>query len=83
MFDDHLTDGKFSNVERDPTLYEKTKSVTKHNKFAESIFAYMDCLMKARPNVSLLTCEAVIMFAKTELLRGWKAKEQKKLHLFL
>ena len=66
MFADHLTDSKFGNVEQDSDLYNKTKRVPKHNKFAESIFAYMDCLMKARPNISLLTCEAFIMFAKNK-----------------
>ena len=39
-------------MEQDSDLYNKTKSVPKHNKFAKSIFAYMDCLMKARQNVS-------------------------------
>jgi len=52
LFSDHLQDGKFANVEIGSDLYNKTKSVPKHNKFAESIFAYMDCLMKARRNNS-------------------------------
>ena len=69
LFANHLTDGKFGNVEQDSGLYSKTKSVPKHNKFAESIFAYMDCLVKARPNISLLTCEALIMFAEKQNCR--------------
>ena len=51
-----------------------TKSVLKHNEFAESIFAYMDCLMKERINVSLLTCEALIMFAKNKTAE-WLAEK--------
>ena len=31
LFEDHLTDGKFANVEHESDLYNKTKSVPKHN----------------------------------------------------
>ena len=42
---------------------DQTESVDKHNKFAERVFAYLDYLMKTRPNSSLLANEATIMFS--------------------
>lgn len=40
----------------------KTKSVEKHNKFAERVFAYTDQLLRFKPNISHICQEAYIMF---------------------
>ena len=45
------------------TSRESTLSVDKHNKHAERVFAYLDHLMKVRPNATLLANEATIMFS--------------------
>ncbi|XP_041452431.1 uncharacterized protein LOC121405570 [Lytechinus variegatus] len=42
---------------------ESSKSVAKHNKFPERVFAYLDQQMRTRPNTSLLVHEATIMFS--------------------
>ena len=42
---------------------ESSRSVDKHNKFSERVFAYLDQLMRTRPNSMLLANEATIMFS--------------------
>ena len=66
LYKDHLDGGKYSNVERDSDLYAKTMGTPKHNKFSESVFGYVDGLMKNKPNVSILSCEAYVMFSKNK-----------------
>lgn len=44
-------------------LVEITKSVAKHNKFSESVFAYLDGLMRYKPHIKTLSAEAYIMFS--------------------
>ncbi|XP_072170908.1 uncharacterized protein [Diadema setosum] len=59
-----------------------TKSVAKHNKFAERVFAYLDHLMRVRPNATLLGLEATIMFSlnkTSEWLKSLPDQEAKKL----
>ncbi|XP_072171738.1 uncharacterized protein [Diadema setosum] len=57
---------------------ETSKSVAKHNKFSERVFAYMDQLMKCRPNSTTLVHEATIMFSlnKTDEWLGGMSEEQ-------
>ena len=64
LYVDHLSGGKFSNIDKESSLYNRAKSVPKHNKFSESVFGYIDGLMKTKPNVSINSCEAYIMFSK-------------------
>ena len=59
-----------------------TKSVAKHNTFAERVFAYLDHLMRVRPNTTLLGLEATIMFSlntTSEWLKSLPDQEAKKL----
>lgn len=44
-------------------LVEITKSVAKYNKFSESVFAYLDSLMRYKPHIKTLSAEAYIMFS--------------------
>ena len=39
---------------------------TKHNKFSESVFGFMDQLMRSNPNTSTLSAEAYVMFANNK-----------------
>ena len=57
---DHLQGGKYA-VLTDATKQE-TKSVPRHNKFPERIFAFLDALTRFLPVASTLCNEAYIMF---------------------
>jgi len=66
MYADHLPGGKWY---ADTTYMRmKAMSVQKHNKFSESVFGYLDNLLRKNPNISVLTSEAYIVFTanKTE-----------------
>lgn len=60
-FSDHLPGGLYKNPNDE--LRDITRSVEKHNKYSESIFAYLDCLLRFKPHLKTLSAEAYIMFA--------------------
>jgi hypothetical protein len=61
MVSSHLEGGEYSEIT--PQVIQDTASVRKHNKFAESVFAVLDRLLRIRPNATTLTQEAYVMFA--------------------
>ncbi|XP_060592795.1 uncharacterized protein LOC132747429 [Ruditapes philippinarum] len=77
MYADHLPGGKWDEVTPDMRL--KAASTQKHNKFAESVFGYLDNLLRKKPNISVLASEAYIMFTanKTEQWIESKTEEEK------
>ena len=82
LYKDHLDGGKYSNIGRDSDLYHRTKGTPKHNKFSESVFGYIDGLMKNKPNVSILSCEAYVMFSMnktSEWLNGKSEQDVEKI----
>uniref|UniRef100_A0A8W8L2R4 Uncharacterized protein n=1 Tax=Magallana gigas TaxID=29159 RepID=A0A8W8L2R4_MAGGI len=78
LFKDHLPGGCWENVTED--MKEKSRGTSKHNKFAESVFGYLDQLMRKNPNMSILASEAYIMFTsnKTKQWLDAKSEEEKK-----
>lgn len=60
---DHLCCGAFADVDKRPTLASETKSVPRHNKFPERVFALLDALTRFRPIASTLCNEGYIMFS--------------------
>ncbi|WAR12743.1 SPIN3-like protein [Mya arenaria] len=61
IFADHLPGGCWENVTDE--MRQRTSGAAKHNKFAESIFGYLDTLLRMKPNVSALASEAFVMFS--------------------
>lgn len=78
LFKDHLPGGCWENVTED--MKEKSRGTSQHNKFAESVFGYLDQLMRKNPNMSILASEAYIMFTsnKTKQWLDAKSEEEKK-----
>ena len=58
---DHLQGGRYETVDR--ALAEQTKSLPKHNKFPERVFALLDALTRFRPAATTLCNEGYIMFS--------------------
>jgi len=78
MYADHLPGGKWYADTTDMRM--KAMSVQKHNKFSESVFGYLDNLLRKNPNISILTSEAYIVFTanKTEDWIESKSDEEKR-----
>ena len=79
LVQDHLTAGKYHNIEEMPessvgVTRQETKSVTKHNKLCEELFAHLDRLRMIRPKASMLTNEAHILFKKNRTA-SWLEKK--------
>jgi len=68
MYADHLPGGKWYADTTDMRM--KAMSVQKHNKFSESVFGYLDNLLRKNPNISVLTSEAYIVFTRDETIRS-------------
>ena len=64
----HLPGGKFSQPSEE--LIRETKSVMKHNKLPEFVFGQLDQLLRYRPNATLLTNEAYLMYSHNKT-REW------------
>ena len=60
VYKDHLPDGRYEVFNEELSLV--TKSVDKHNSFSERLFAYMDQILKSKPNISVLAIEAYTLF---------------------
>ena len=78
QFKDHLEGGVFENPTGD--LIAATKSAPKHNKFSESVFAYLDGLLRSKPHISTISAEAYIMFTgcsiRVETLGNFEGKSR-------
>lgn len=58
---EHLKGGSFTKLTEE--LMEETKSVPRHNKFPERVFAMLDALTRFRPAATTLCNESYIMFS--------------------
>lgn len=74
LFKDHLPGGCWENVTAD--MKEKSRGTSQHNKFAESVFGYLDQLMRKNPNMSILASEAYIMFTSNKTKQWLDAKSE-------
>ncbi|KAK3096973.1 hypothetical protein FSP39_005288 [Pinctada imbricata] len=72
-FKDHLPGGIYENP--DTQKRKETMSVAKHNKFSESVFAYLDSLMRHKPHIKTLSAEAYIMFAMNRTSKWLEEKD--------
>ena len=77
LYGDHLPGGIYNGVSKESHMYKITGSVPKHNKFAESVFGYIDGSMKCKPNISVISCEAYVMFSKNNTLQWLEGKTDK------
>ena len=77
IFKNHLPGGCWNDVTTE--MKERCTGTHKHNKFAESVFGYLDNLLRKSPNISVLASEAFIMFTanKTDQWLQSKSKEEK------
>jgi len=46
--------------------WQEGKSVHKHNQFSESVFGYLDQLLRVKPNISTLSAEAYALFSNNQ-----------------
>lgn len=60
VYKDHLPNGRYESFTEE--LSQATKSVDKHNSYSERLFAYMDQILKSKPNISTLAIEAYTLF---------------------
>ena len=80
IFKDHLPGGCWSEVTE--PMKEKSVGTQKHNEFAESVFGYLDNLLRKNPNISMITSEAFIMFSASKTDEWLQSKcEEEKLNL--
>ncbi|KAK3091774.1 hypothetical protein FSP39_022550 [Pinctada imbricata] len=80
MVVDHLPGGKFSNP--DDQMRAESQSTMTHNKLPEFVFGQLDQLLRYRPNSTLLTNEAFLLYShnKTrEWLDSLNEKERNKM----
>ena len=61
---EHLPDGKYdaTNI----SLIAETKSFPKTNTISERDFAQLDCFLREKPNASILSLEALILFCNNK-----------------
>ena len=59
---DFLPDGKFYIAKDNETFLKQTTSVPRHNKLPETVFGYLDFLIKNCPNSTAIANEAQVMF---------------------
>ena len=52
----------------------KARSVEKHNKFSERVFAYFDNLLRYKPRINILASEAYMTFAVNKATEWFKDK---------
>lgn len=61
IFAEHLPGGRWESVTEE--MGGRTSGTMKHNKFAETVFGYLDTLLRMKPNISTLASEAFILFS--------------------
>ena len=81
LFSDHLPGGKWANVTEE--LRRKSASTQKHNKFAESVFGFVDNLLRHKPNISALASEAYIMYSANKTAQWLESKDSKEKKLLV
>ena len=66
----------------DEKIINATQSAPKHNKFSETVFGFLDNIMKTKPNMTTISAEAYISFTynkTSDWLEGKSHYEQKQL----
>ena len=61
---EHLPDGKYDST--DVSLVRETKSVPQTNTISETDFAQLDRFLREKPNASILSLEAMILFCNNK-----------------
>ena len=56
-------------------LGRKSGSTQKHSKFAESVFGFLDHLLRHKPNISALASEAYIMYSANKTAQWLECKD--------
>ena len=74
LVEDHLPGGKFDNA--DETLVTDTTSVPKTNTVSERDFAQLDRLLREKPNASILSLEAMILFSNNKTAKWLNEKSE-------
>ena len=74
LYKDHLPGGKFEVITDEMKI--KAQSAQKTNKFAESVFGFLDNLLRKSPNISTVASEACIMFVHNKTLDWLLGKEE-------
>lgn len=64
-------------------LRQITKSADKHNKFSESVFAYLDGLMRYKLHIKTLSAEAYVMFATNNTHASLDIKDSEEVNIIL
>ena len=80
-FVDYFPEGKFTGLSQE--AHDKLRSLEKHNKFSEYVFANYDQLLRFKPHIQTLASEAYVMFGvnRTTDWLNQKSTEDIKTHL--
>lgn len=62
VYKDHLPNERYESFIEELSQATCTKSVDKHNSYLERLFAYMDQILKSKPNILTLAIEAFTLF---------------------
>ncbi|MEW8340540.1 MAG: hypothetical protein AB2708_11880 [Candidatus Thiodiazotropha taylori] len=70
-----MEDGQWRTVT--PAKRQCTQSVPKNNKFSETIFGHVDRILREKPNISIISQEAYVMFCHNKTLQWLQSKNTK------
>lgn len=76
LLSDYLDNGPWKRARESNDLRNKTQSVPKHNKFAETIFGHLDRVLREKPNISLIAVESCVMFVHNNTLEWLQTKSE-------
>ncbi len=76
MLADQLPGCEFWGKEHDSEMRKETLSVPKTNKAPERIFGMLDSAFTRKPNISILTAEALILYTKDKTANWLESKRQ-------
>ncbi|MEW8341024.1 MAG: hypothetical protein AB2708_14345, partial [Candidatus Thiodiazotropha taylori] len=76
LFKDHLPGGRWENTTQE--MRQKCSGTQKHNKFSESVFGFLDQLLRKKPNISVLSSEAYVMFTANKTKQWLESKDENK-----
>lgn len=76
IFKDQLPGGRWETVTDE--MRRRSSGTSKHNKFLESVFGYLDNLLRMKPNtcISVLASEAFVMFSSNKTHTRLETKNQ-------
>ena len=75
LFKDHLPGGRWENSTEE--MRRRSTGTPKHNKFSESVFGFLDQLLRKKPNISVLSSEAYIIFTANKTQQWLESKDPK------